>query len=218
MVTPTVSSAALLHNGWAKYFFQTLMTKSPRGPQTPPSTPPLHLDKTCFWDIGAKIQNIGPKFKFLAPNGQDMALNSNIMHKIQNTLNIVPLKTSRSVEKNSQPRDFTPPLIGVVRNTHLVHFLFVWLFRVFVIIKPENPCFAPSALGSKKIPWEHIHSGSSGIRRYTRIQVSSGIRRYSSGIRRYTRIHRQTQSSRARTNGKVGSRCLAGEKWKTRRF
>jgi len=39
----------------------------------------------------------------------------------------------------------------------------------------------------------------------------------SSGIRRHPRIPRQTQSSRTRTNGKMGSRCLAGKKWKTKR-
>ena len=32
------------------------------------------------------------------------------------------------------------------------------------------------------------------------------------------KISRQTQSSRARTNGKMGSRYLAGKKWKTKRF
>jgi len=40
----------------------------------------------------------------------------------------------------------------------------------------------------------------------------------SSGIRRHPRILRQTQSSRARTNGKMGSRYLAGKKLKTKRF
>jgi len=39
-----------------------------------------------------------------------------------------------------------------------------------------------------------------------------------SGIRRHPKIPRQTQSSRARTNGKMGSRYLAGKKWNTRRF
>jgi len=36
----------------------------------------------------------------------------------------------------------------------------------------------------------------------------------SSGIWRHPRIPRQIQSSRARTNGKMGSRYLAGKKWK----
>ena len=39
----------------------------------------------------------------------------------------------------------------------------------------------------------------------------------SSGTRRHPRILRQTQSSRARNNGKMGSRDLAGKKWKTKR-
>jgi len=40
----------------------------------------------------------------------------------------------------------------------------------------------------------------------------------SSGIRRHPRISKQTQSSRARTNGKMGSRYLAGKKMENQKI
>jgi len=51
-----------------------------------------------------------------------------------------------------------------------------------------------------------------------RIRIIGARFLVSSGIRWHPRIPRQTQSSRARTNGKIGSRYPAGEKWKTKRF
>ena len=51
-----------------------------------------------------------------------------------------------------------------------------------------------------------------------RIRIIGARFLVSSGIRRHPRIPRQTQSSRARTNGKMGSRYLATKKWKTKRF
>jgi len=51
-----------------------------------------------------------------------------------------------------------------------------------------------------------------------RIRIIGARFLVSSGIWRHPRIPRQTQSSRARTNGKMGSRYLARKKWKTKRF
>ena len=55
---------------------------SRRSPDTHPP-PPLHLEKTWFWDFDVKNQNIRPKFKYLVPKSQNVALNSNISDKIQ---------------------------------------------------------------------------------------------------------------------------------------
>lgn len=51
-----------------------------------------------------------PKFKCLAPKCQDKVLNSNIWHKLQNTWNFVPLKTScfTSARKTSNLSNLTP--------------------------------------------------------------------------------------------------------------
>ena len=51
-----------------------------------------------------------------------------------------------------------------------------------------------------------------------RIRIIGARFLVSSGIRRHPRIPRQTQSSRARANGKMGSRYLAGISLKTNRF
>ena len=51
-----------------------------------------------------------------------------------------------------------------------------------------------------------------------RIRIIGARFLVSSGIWRHPRIPRQTQSSRARTNGKMVSRYFAGKKWKTKIF
>ena len=51
-----------------------------------------------------------------------------------------------------------------------------------------------------------------------RIRIIGARFLVSSGIWRHPIITRQTQSSRAHTNGKMGSRYLVGKKWKTKRF
>jgi len=50
-----------------------------------------------------------------------------------------------------------------------------------------------------------------------RIMIIGAEFSVSSGIWRHPRILQQTQSSRAHTNGKMGSRYLAGKKWKTKK-
>jgi len=50
-----------------------------------------------------------------------------------------------------------------------------------------------------------------------RIRIIGARFSVSSGIRRQPRIPQQTQSSRARTNGKMRSGYLGRKKWKTKR-
>jgi len=51
-----------------------------------------------------------------------------------------------------------------------------------------------------------------------RIRIIGARFLVSSGIWRHPRIPWQTQNSRARTNGEMGSRYLIEKKWKTKRF
>jgi len=52
-------------------------------PEVPRPPLPPSLEKTWFWDFGAKNQNIGAKIHIFGANNQNVALYPNIINEIQ---------------------------------------------------------------------------------------------------------------------------------------
>ena len=106
-----------IHKGLAKYFFPTPMPKPPGAPQThwqPP--PPFHLEKTWFWDIGAKIPRSSAKmsgygsaiFKIWTKNSNKLRFctTTNLPHctrKTRNTADLSPLSSVLVKHYNAHP-------------------------------------------------------------------------------------------------------------------